>query len=228
MKEKKKININDLIYIKRICKRSNLNTICISAKCPNISECFNKGIITFLILGKSCTRNCSFCSVDKRMPHKHINKTEPLKIVKLLNNLKCSSYIVITSVTRDDLQDYGANHFSCTITTIKNSIPNIKIEALVPDFMGKTELIDIILNAKPDVFAHNLETVPDLYKKVRIGSDYERSINVLKYAKKLGFKIKTGIMLGLGETKSQIIKVLHDINSLNIDILTIGQYPCSI
>lgn len=204
--------------------RFNVNTVCLNAKCPNISECFNKGIITFLILGKSCTRHCSFCSVDKTSYPEHVNNNEPLQIISLLKKLGCNSYIVITSVTRDDLQDYGANHFASTITKIKNKIQNIQIEVLVPDFMGNTEFINIVLNAQPDVFAHNLETVPDLYSQVRAGADYQRSLNVLQHAKKLGFKVKTGIMLGLGETQEQIVKVLNDINHLNIDILTIGQY----
>jgi lipoic acid synthetase len=145
--------------------------------------------------------------------------------VHILKKLKCSSsYIVITSVTRDDLKDGGAKHFADTITTIKTNVPNIKIEVLVPDFSGNTELIKIVLDAQPSIFAHNLETVPELYSQVRNGSDYQRSINVLKYAKRLGFKIKTGLMLGLGETTKQIVNVLHDIKNLNVDIVTIGQY----
>jgi lipoic acid synthetase len=219
---KKRISVADVISLKKEIKSRGLNTVCQSAKCPNIGECFKNKTATFLILGKNCTRKCSFCSVQKHKPE-HLNEKEPIEIAKLIKKIGIS-YSVITSVTRDDLRDGGASHFVKTIFKIKKIVPQTKVEVLVPDFLGNISSVDMILNAKPDVFAHNLETVSGLYDKVRIGADYMRSLNILKRAKSFSFQVKTGIMVGLGETQEQLFKTIKDIKSANIDILTIGQY----
>ncbi len=220
--QKKKISIADISALKKDFTFKGLNTVCQSAKCPNIGECFQRRTATFLILGKNCTRGCSFCGIDKNPPEQ-VNLTEPKKIAKAIQELGLS-YSVITSVTRDDLNDGGAGHFSNTIKEIREINPATKIEVLVPDFKGDQNSIDMVLNAKPDVFSHNLETAPSLYGKVRKGADYKRSLTVLQYAKNKGFKVKTGIMLGLGETEREIFEVIEDVKKHNIDILTIGQY----
>jgi lipoic acid synthetase len=219
---KKRISVADVISFKKEIKLCGLNTVCQSAKCPNIGECFKNKTATFLILGKNCTRKCSFCSVQKHKPE-HLNEKEPIEIAKLIKKMGLS-YSVITSVTRDDLPDGGASYFVKTIFEIKKIVSQTKVEVLVPDFLGNISSVDMILNAKPDVFAHNLETVSDLYDKVRIGADYMRSLNILKHAKSFSFQVKTGIMVGLGETQEQLFKTIEDIKNANIDTLTIGQY----
>ncbi|MDR3274735.1 MAG: lipoyl synthase [Endomicrobium sp.] len=219
---KKKINIADITALEKNFKFKGLNTVCQSAKCPNIGECFKKRTATFLILGRYCTRGCDFCAVEKYNPEV-VDINEPYKIAETIKELGLS-YSVITSVTRDDLTDGGAKHFAKTVNAIKIVLPDNKVEVLVPDFFGDTKLIDVVLNAKPDVFSHNLETVPDLYGKARKGASYSRSLSVLKYAKSAGFKVKTGIMVGLGETEPQIFEVIKDVKNINVDVLTIGQY----
>jgi lipoic acid synthetase len=220
--KKKKINIADTIALKKYFALKELNTVCQNAKCPNIGECFKNRTATFLILGKNCTRKCEFCAVKKYKPEL-VDKTEPSRVAKAVKELGLL-YSVITSVTRDDLIDGGAAHFAQTINEIKAVLTETKIEVLVPDFLGDTKSLDIILNAKPDIFAHNLETVPILYDKVRKGANYSRSLSVLEYAKSLGFKVKTGIMIGFGETREQIFETIRKIKSINVDILTVGQY----
>ncbi|MCL2798840.1 MAG: lipoyl synthase [Endomicrobia bacterium] len=220
--QKKKITIADITALKNNFKSQNLNTVCQSAKCPNIGECFKKRTATFLILGKNCTRGCSFCAIDKNPPEP-LDANEPKRAALAIKDLGLA-YCVVTSVTRDDLKDGGAKHFADTVFEIRKLNPDIKIEVLVPDFKGEQSSIDTVLNAKPDVFSHNLETVPSLYKKARQGADYKRSLNVLKYAKAKGFKVKTGIMLGLGETKNEVFDLISDVKNAEIDILTIGQY----
>jgi lipoic acid synthetase len=220
--KKKKISIEDVMLFKKKVKVMGLSTVCQTAKCPNISECFKKKTVTFLILGEFCTRKCSFCAVKKHPPE-IIDINEPYKVAMAIKELGIS-YNVITSVTRDDLFDGGANHFAKTINAIRTILPNNKIEVLVPDFLGNMKLVDVVLNAKPDVFSHNLETVPDLYSKVRVDANYIRSLFVLKHAKAAGFVVKTGIMVGFGETEEQVFRVIKDIKSINVDILTVGQY----
>ncbi|MDR1928818.1 MAG: lipoyl synthase [Endomicrobium sp.] len=220
---KKKINISEVSTFRKKYGLEKLNTVCQNAMCPNINECFKRKTVTFLILGNVCTRKCTFCGIQK-YGYKYIDKTEPLRIARAIKKLGFL-YNVITSVTRDDLKDGGANHFAETVSKIRAIFSSAKIEVLVPDFLGNKESIDIVLNSKPDVFAHNLETVCDLYDDIRKGAaNYKRSLLILKYAKSLGFRIKTGIMLGLGENKYQILKTINDIKNINVDILTIGQY----
>jgi len=220
--QKKKITIADLSELKKNFSTKGLNTVCQSAKCPNIGECFKRRAATFLILGKNCTRGCSFCGINKQNPEK-VNAFEPQKIAQAVKELGLS-YCVITSVTRDDLPDGGAKHFADTVTEIRKLNPDTAIETLAPDFKGEQSSIDIVLNAKPDVFSHNIETAPSLYRKARSGADYGRSLAVLKYAKSKDFKTKTGIMLGLGEKEKEVFDVINDIRRLNVDILTVGQY----
>lgn len=219
--EKKRISLADLDLLKKSFKQSGLHTVCQAAKCPNISECFKHKTATFMILGDICSRNCAFCATKHGKPL-DIDKKEPLKLAKTIKNLDLK-YVVITSVTRDDLPDGGAEHFKNVVDIIKNEISDIKIELLLPDFKGNTKNIDIVLFSKPDVFGHNIETVPSLYK-FRKWADYNRSLDVLSYAKQKGFIIKTGIMLGLGESESQLLELFKDLKKINCDILTIGQY----
>ena len=219
--EKKRISLADLDLLKKSFKQSGLHTVCQAAKCPNIGECFKNKTATFMILGDICSRNCAFCATTHGKPL-NVDKKEPQKLADIIKNLGLK-YIVITSVTRDDLPDGGATHFKNVVDTIKQEIPNIKIELLVPDFKGDEKSLDIVLSSKLDVFGHNIETVPALYK-FRKWADYNRSLDVLSYAKKKGFITKTGIMLGLGETEEQLLEVFKDLKKINCDILTIGQY----
>lgn len=201
-----------------------LNTVCKEANCPNLGECYKRNTATFMILGSVCTRNCRFCNVthghaEQVDPHEPQNLAEAVKKLKL-------KHVVITSVTRDDLEDGGARHFANTIQAVRELNPDTTIEVLIPDLKGKTENLDIVINAKPDVINHNMETVKSLYSKVRPGAIYERSLFVLKYVKENAPHIltKTGIMVGLGETDDEIYELMDDCLNINCDIFTIGQY----
>ena len=219
--EKKRISLADLDLLKKTFHKSGLHTVCQSAKCPNIGECFKNKTATFMILGDICTRNCAFCATKHGKPL-DVDLEEPLKLTEAVKQLNLN-YIVITSVTRDDLADCGAGHFKNVILSLKQNLPEIKTEVLVPDFKGEQKNLDILFSAKPDVFGHNLETVPELYK-FRSFANYNRSLSVLEYAKKKGFITKTGIMLGLGEKENQLLNLFKDLKNINCDILTIGQY----
>ncbi len=218
--EKKKISLSDLDLLKKNFKDKNLHTVCQTARCPNIGECFKNKTATFIILGDVCTRGCSFCSTKHGNPCAPDEK-EPQKTAEAVRELGLK-YVVITSVTRDDLHDGGASHFVSVIKEIKK-IPDVKIEVLVPDFQGSHESVDAVLSAGPDVFSHNMETVESLYK-YRKNAQYQRSLDILKYAKQNGFLIKTGLMLGLGETEPELLKTVSDLNDIGCDILTLGQY----
>lgn len=200
------------------------NSICQEAKCPNRGECFSKGVLTFMILGTVCTRNCAFCSVrhGKPMPPDISEMNQILHSVKTLD-LK---FVVLTSPNRDDLPDGGASHYATIVNGIHLEYPKVKVEVLIPDFQGRTDDLDIVIKSKPEVINHNLETVPELYKGIRKGSLYNRSREVLRYIKKQNPKIltKTGIMLGLGESHEQLLNVFNDIAADGVDILTLGQY----
>lgn len=202
----------------------SLNTVCDEANCPNRMECFQRGTATFMILGRNCTRNCTFCNVTKAKPDE-VDPMEPEKIAKAVSKLGLK-HAVITSVTRDDLEDQGANQFAKVVEEIRKSTPEITIELLIPDMQGNKELIDIILNSEPNILNHNVETVPELYDKVRPMAVFERSIELLGYVKKTkpNIKTKSGMMLGLGETKEQVINVFKRLREVNCDILTLGQY----
>lgn len=207
-----------------ILKKHCLNTVCSEAGCPNRSECFSKGTATFMILGKNCTRNCRFCKVTKGQPEK-LNQLEPKGIAEAVKELKLK-HIVITSVTRDDLDDGGASHFAKTILEIKKLCKETTIEVLIPDFKGDHEALKQVIYAKPDIINHNVETVPELYKLVRPMAIFERSINLLRRVKEIDSSIftKSGFMVGLGEKEEQVIRLLKDLRSIDCDMLTIGQY----
>ncbi|MFH1062234.1 MAG: lipoyl synthase [Candidatus Omnitrophota bacterium] len=221
---KKKVNLAKCLDLHQLFGQLELNTVCKEAHCPNISECFSARVATFLILGNVCTRNCRFCAVKSGKPQM-VDHAEPQRLAEAVNRLGLK-HVVITSVTRDDLADGGAEAFVQNIKAVKSIDPNITVEVLVPDFQGQVESIKQVIQAGCDIFAHNIETVSDLYPQVRIGSDYQRSLNVLKTAKDIAPDkyIKSGIMLGLGETEGQALEVLKDIKKTGCDFLSIGQY----
>jgi len=207
-----------------IINEKKLHTVCQEANCPNISECWSKKHATFLIMGDTCTRACAFCDVKTGKPT-HLDSLEPLKIAKATKYLNLK-HVVITSVDRDDLEDGGAGHFFQVIKETRKINRNTTIEVLTPDFLRKGESYKKVVRAKPDVFNHNIETVPSLYRRVRPGSRYFASVNLLKSVKEIDKTIftKSGIMLGLGETKDEVLQVMDDLLSAKVDFLTIGQY----
>ena len=202
----------------------HLHTVCDEARCPNRGECFSKGTATFLLLGDKCTRDCKFCAVESSKPDK-IDKDEPERVLKAVKEMGLK-YVVLTSVTRDDLSDGGAAIFAETVKKIKNYDSKILIEVLTPDFLGNTDDIETVMESKPDVYNHNLETIKRLYDEVRPSADYERSLNFLKNIKKVDSKMisKSGIMVGLGEKSEEVKKLIGDLKEVGCDILTIGQY----
>lgn len=218
------INTETTKNVRFVLKEHCLNTVCESARCPNKNECYSKNTATFLIMGTVCTRNCRFCNVESGRPVS-LDESEPLNIAKAVNELGLK-YVVVTSVTRDDLIDNGSGHFADTINEIRKLNPTVKIEVLTPDFQGNKVDIDVVIGARPDVFNHNIETVPSLYSKARPQADYKRSLDFLKYIKDKDPKMltKTGIMVGLGETKEELMGVFQDLKDINCDIVTIGQY----
>jgi lipoyl synthase len=221
---KKKVDLAKCLDLHQLFGQLNLNTVCKEAHCPNISECFSAKVATFLILGNICTRGCRFCAVKKGIPQA-IDLNEPQRLAEAVSKLGLK-HVVITSVTRDDLADGGAEAFGQSIKAVKAFDPKIVVEVLVPDFQGQIESIKKVVQAKCDIFAHNLETVHDFYRQVRIGADYQRSLSVLKTAKAIepDMYTKSGIMLGLGETEAQVFAVLEDIRKTGCDFLSIGQY----
>jgi len=209
---------------KDLINKQKLHTVCEEASCPNISECWSKKHATFMIMGDTCTRACAFCNVKTGKPT-YLDSQEPNKIALATKELNLK-HVVITSVDRDDLEDGGAMHFSKVIHEIRKYNKNTTVEVLTPDFLRKGDSYKKVVMANPDVFNHNIETVPSLYKKVRPGSKYFSSVELLNSAKQINKKIftKSGIMLGLGETKNEVIQVMDDLLSANVDFLTIGQY----
>lgn len=209
--------------VRRILKTKCLNTVCDGARCPNKNECYEHHTATFLIMGNVCTRNCKYCNISTAKPEP-LDKNEPKHIAEAVQELWLK-YVVITSVTRDDLPDGGANHFAECIKEIRNLSPDIKIEILTPDFQRKDGALDIIIEAHPDVFNHNIETTRSVFKTARPLGDYDLSLNVLKYIKQNSdIKTKSGLMVGLGETIEDIEQTLIDLKNVECDILTIGQY----
>ncbi len=210
--------------VRRAIASHNLNTVCRSAQCPNLGECFSAGTATFLILGSTCTRTCSFCAIDKGTPLP-VDAEEPNRIALAIQELGIK-HAVVTSVTRDDLVDGGATQFAATITAIKTLNPGVTVEVLIPDFRGSESAIQTVLAASPDIFNHNLETVERLYPTVRPQADYHQSMKILAYAKECMPKLitKSGIMVGLGERKNEIFSLMNELISVKCNILTIGQY----
>ena len=209
---------------KKLINQQSLVTVCQEANCPNITECWSKKHATFMIMGDTCTRACAFCDVKTGKPGE-LDIFEPLKISNAVKKLELN-HVVITSVDRDDLDDGGSNHFYKVITTTKEKNPNTTIEVLTPDFLRKGDSYKKVLEANPDVFNHNIETVPRLYVSVRPGARYFASLELLKNSKEMNNKIftKSGLMVGLGESKEEIIQVMDDLRSANVDFITIGQY----
>lgn len=201
-----------------------LHTICENALCPNLGDCFSQKTATFLILGNICTRNCTFCAVEKGVPHP-IDEKEPQHLVEAVEKLGLR-HVVITSVTRDDMPDGGAAHFAKIITMLKEKDRERTVEVLIPDFRGSVNALKTVVDAQPDVINHNLETVPRLYPTVRPMADFQRSINILGHAKELDSHIltKSGIMVGLGETKDELVQTMAELRKVDCDLLTIGQY----
>jgi len=211
--------------IKSAMRKHDLSSVCEEASCPNLSECFNHGTATFMILGAICTRRCPFCDVAHGRPLP-VNAQEPQKLAATIRDMKLK-YVVITSVDRDDLRDGGAQHFSDCVREIRQAVPSIKIEILVPDFKGRMDkALDILSTCPPDVLNHNLETAPRLYREVRPGAHYKNSLELLRRFKAMHPEVttKSGIMMGLGETKDEIVDVLKDLREHNVEMLTLGQY----
>jgi len=220
----KLLNTKEFFYTKSTVNKFNLKTVCQEANCPNITECWSKRHATFMIMGDTCTRACAFCDVKTGMPKK-LDEKEPIKVSEAVRKLNLK-HVVITSVDRDDLPDGGSLHFYNVIKSIRNKNPNTTIEVLTPDFLRKGDSYKTVLKASPDVFNHNIETVPSLYLKVRPGSRYFASLELLKNVKKINKNIftKSGLMVGLGETRDEILQVMDDLRVADVDFLTIGQY----
>ncbi|BCB95471.1 lipoyl synthase [Dissulfurispira thermophila] len=219
-----KTKASGLHNTKALLRSHGVTTVCEEARCPNKGHCFLKPTATFMILGDNCTRNCGFCSVKSGKPS-CVDAEEPERVAKAAYELGLK-HVVITSVTRDDLPDGGALQFAKTIRAVKTRLPNAKVEVLTPDFKGDINSLKIVLDERPDVFNHNMETIKRLYSIVRPQADYECSINVLRNAKKIApdIKTKSGLMLGLGETLDEVVELLRDIRSAGCDFLTVGQY----
>lgn len=218
---------NAVQQLKSRLRENSLVTVCEEASCPNIHECFSKGTATFMILGEVCTRRCSFCDVAHGRPAAP-DPLEPARLAETIRDMRLK-YVVITSVDRDDLRDGGAEHFAACIRATRHASPNIKIEILTPDFRGKGRMeraLEVLRDFPPDVFNHNLETVPHLYREVRPGADYQWSLDLLKRfkAQHPDVPTKSGIMLGLGETMEQVLETMRDLHAHDVEMITIGQY----
>lgn len=220
---RKKANPGDQAGMRRLLGELRLNTVCQQALCPNISECFNCGQATFLILGRNCTRLCSFCNLEKTAPLPP-EADEPERVAQAVSRLKLS-HVVVTSPTRDDLPDGGAGAYAATVGAIRAVSPAVRIELLIPDLQGQRSSLALVTAARPDIVGHNLETVPRLYQ-IRNGADYRRSLEVLRLCKELAPEIRTksGIMLGLGEKREEVLEVLRDLRGADCEYLSIGQY----
>ena len=210
--------------LKSLISGLKLHTVCESAACPNVGECWNRRTATFMILGNVCTRRCGFCAVQKGGPDP-VDYDEPRRVAQAVKAMGLA-YAVITSVNRDDRKDGGAELFALVIRAIREQVPGCKIEVLIPDFQGSHAAMDIVMEAAPDVLNHNMETVPRLYRQVRLGARYDRSLDILAYAKQVSpaTPTKSGIMAGLGETEEELLRVMRDLRTNQVDILTIGQY----
>ncbi len=209
--------------LRDVVDKYNLNTICTSGSCPNMGECWTEGTATFMILGNICTRSCGFCGVKTGRPNT-VDWDEPEKVARSIKLMKIK-HAVITSVDRDDIKDMGSILWAETVKAIRRMNPNITLETLIPDFQGVTRNIDRLLAVHPEIISHNMETVKRLSREVRIQAKYERSLEVLKYLKEQGAsRTKSGIMLGLGETKDEILQTMEDLRNVKLDIITIGQY----
>lgn len=221
-------HFESLARLKSELRSLNLHTVCESARCPNIHECFHRGAATFMILGNRCTRGCGFCSVPKGNPRIHdmrLDPAEPANVARMAAQMNLR-YVVITSVNRDDLDDGGSEHFAATVDQVRRALPAARVEVLTPDFDGNRNAVACVLDAGPHVFNHNMETVPRLYRRVRPQANYRQSLEVLRFARTHSPKVltKSGFMVGLGETEEETHGLLRDLREANVDIATIGQY----
>jgi lipoic acid synthetase len=225
---KPRTNFEALHSLKTELRRRRLHTVCESARCPNIHECFERSAATFMILGNLCTRGCAFCSVPKGLPGKKrfsLDGEEPFHVAEMAARMQLK-YVVITSVNRDDLLDGGSHHFAETVRQVRGALPNARVEVLTPDFCGDLTAVARVLDAGPHVFNHNMETVRRLYRRVRPQANYPQSLSVLAFAKKYRPEAmtKSGLMVGLGESAEEVEELLHDVRDANVDVATIGQY----
>ena len=225
---KGRTHFESLNKLKTGLRSLNLHTVCESARCPNIHECFHRGAATFMILGNYCTRGCGFCSVPKGNPSKRdmrLDPEEPANVARMAAAMNLS-YVVITSVNRDDLEDGGSLHFAETVREVRRALPKARIEVLTPDFCGDSGAVARVLDAGPDVFNHNMETVPRLYARVRPQANYRQSLDVLAFARRHAPAVltKSGFMVGLGETETEVQELLRDLHTVETDVATIGQY----
>jgi lipoic acid synthetase len=225
---KGRTHFEDVQTLKTDLRRLQLHTVCESARCPNIHECFHRGAATFMILGNLCTRGCGFCSVPKGSPAKKeftLDPNEPANVARMAQSMNLK-YVVITAVNRDDLDDGGSAHFAETVREVRRALPESRIEVLTPDFCGDMNAIARVLDAGPDVFNHNMETVAPLYKRVRPQANYQQSLDVIKFAKQYRPQAltKSGLMVGLGETPDQVQTLLRDLHAHDCEVATIGQY----
>jgi lipoyl synthase len=225
---KSRTHFESLNRLKSDLRRLNLHTVCESARCPNIHECFHRGAATFMILGNYCTRGCGFCSVPKANPRKHdmrLDPAEPANVARMAAGLNLR-YVVITSVNRDDLEDGGSKHFAQTVREVRRALPEARVEVLTPDFCGNLDAVARVLDAGPHVFNHNMETVPRLYRRVRPQAKYQQSLDVLAFARRHSPQTltKSGFMAGLGETEDEVHALLRDLRAHQVDVATIGQY----
>ncbi len=209
-------------YIRSILNQNNLDTVCEKARCPNIAECYGRGTATFLILGDVCTRKCLYCNINKDIPGE-LDTAEPANIARAVNRLNLN-YVVITSVTRDDLPDLGAEQFYNTVMEIRKLSPECRVEILTPDFNGNLKLLESVLKSTPYIFNHNIEVVKKLFPYMRPEGSYNKTLKILKHAKNYLPLIKSGLIIGMGETGKQIMETLRDLRSAGVSILTIGQY----
>ena len=200
-----------------------LNTVCSEARCPNMGECWGAGTATFMLLGDVCTRSCAFCAIKTGRPPAELDWEEPMRVADAARKMALK-HVVLTSINRDDRKDGGASIFAATHTELRRVIPGVTIESLIPDFKGDWDTLQIVLDTPPDVLSHNLETVPALYRRVRPQAKYQRSLDLLLRTKEAGIRSKTGIMVGLGETREQVIELMQDCANHQVDVLTIGQY----
>jgi lipoic acid synthetase len=225
---KSRTHFQSLNRLKRDLRQLNLHTVCESARCPNIHECFHRGSATFMILGNRCTRGCGFCSVPKGKPALHdmrLDPAEPANVARMAASMALR-HVVITSVNRDDLEDGGSRHFAETVREVRRALPQTRVEVLTPDFCGDFDAVARVLDAGPHIFNHNMETVPRLYRRVRPQADYRQSLRVLSFGQQYAPSIltKSGFMVGLGETDAEVRDLLKDLRTANTAIATIGQY----
>ena len=221
----KRLNLRQLHEVKSLLRESSLHSVCESLACPNRTECFSRGTATFMILGDVCTRSCGFCNVTTGRPYAAPDPHEPRNVAETARRMGLR-HVVVTSVTRDDLPDGGAQHFAETIGALRDTLPQAAVEVLTPDFRGDTACVRTVVEARPDYFNHNVETVPRLYDFVRPGSRFERSVGVLSEARKIDDTVvtKSGFMLGLGERRPEVLDVMTRLRDAGVEILTIGQY----